>query len=62
MLKRMWEGDLTKEDRIRLNSRVIGQNGVCLPSSQESKYNKNLVNLSKMTFTSHLFLIPYISL
>jgi len=33
MLKRMWFDDLRKEDRKRINTRVIGQNGVQLPSS-----------------------------
>jgi len=35
MLKRFWDGDLTKTDRERINSRVIGQNGVELPSQCE---------------------------
>ena len=33
MLKQMWFGDLSQIDRERINSRVIGQNGVMLPSS-----------------------------
>ncbi len=32
MLKRMWEGDLTHEDKQRINTRVIGINGLELPS------------------------------
>jgi Fe-S cluster biosynthesis and repair protein YggX len=31
MLKRMWSGDLTKEDRKRINTRVLGTNGLELP-------------------------------
>ncbi len=31
MLKRMWSGDLSKDDRVRINSRVIGTPGVELP-------------------------------
>ena len=31
MLKRMWSGDLTKEVRKRINSRVLGTNGLELP-------------------------------
>ncbi len=31
MLKRMWSGDLTKEDRMRINTRVLGTNGLGLP-------------------------------
>ncbi len=32
MLKRMWNGDLSTEDRKRINTRVIGYNGLQLPS------------------------------
>jgi len=31
LLKRFWKGDLTKKDRERLNTRVVGQNGLTLP-------------------------------
>ncbi len=31
MLKRMWYDDLSKKDRERLNTRVIGKNGIKLP-------------------------------
>jgi hypothetical protein len=31
MLKRMWSGDLTKEDWMRINTRVLGTNGLELP-------------------------------
>ena len=37
MLKRMWSGDLTKEDRMRINSRVLGSSGVELPPDIEGK-------------------------
>ena len=37
MLKRMWSGDLTKEDRMRINSRVLGSSGVELPPDFEGK-------------------------
>ncbi len=37
MLKRMWSGDLTKEDRMRLNTRVLGTNGLELPPECEGK-------------------------
>ena len=37
MLKRMWSGDLTKEDRMRINSRVIGSSGLELPPVFEGK-------------------------
>ena len=37
MLKRMWSGDLTKEDRMRINLRVLGSSGVELPPDFEDK-------------------------
>ena len=37
MLKRMWSGDLTKDDRMRINSRVIGSSGLELPPVFEGK-------------------------
>ena len=37
MLKRMWSGDLTKEDRMRINTRVLGKNGLELPPECEGK-------------------------
>ncbi len=37
MLKRMWSGDLTKDDRMRINSRVLGTSGLQLPPAIESK-------------------------
>jgi hypothetical protein len=37
MLKRMWTGDLTKEDRMRINTRVLGANGLELPPEVEGK-------------------------
>ncbi len=37
MLKRMWGGDLTKEDRMRINMRVLGSSGLELPSNLEGK-------------------------
>ena len=61
MLKRMWEGDLTKQDRLRLNTRVIGQNDLRLPSSQESKYNIQLFNFRKIIFISNIFMIEHLS-
>ncbi len=38
MLKRMWGGDLTLEDKQRINTRVIGDNGLELPSMLQGKY------------------------
>ncbi len=37
MLKRMWSGDLTKDDQKRINSRVVGTNGLELPPDCEGK-------------------------
>jgi hypothetical protein len=37
MLKRMWSGDLTKDDRMRINSRVLGTSGLQLPPDIEGK-------------------------
>ncbi len=37
MLKRMWSGDLTKEDRMRINTWVLGTNGLELPPEFEGK-------------------------
>ena len=38
MLKRMWEGDLDVEDRKRINTRVIGYDGLELPSMLQGEY------------------------
>jgi hypothetical protein len=53
MLKRMWKGDLTLEDKQRINTRVIGINGLELPSMLQSKYKIILVqnNMSFLTLT-----------
>ena len=37
MLKRMWSGDLTKDDQMRINSRVLGTSGLELPPDIEGK-------------------------
>ena len=37
MLKRMWSGDLTEDDRMRINSRVLGTSGLELPPDIEGK-------------------------
>ncbi len=37
MLKRIWSGDLTKEDRMRINTRVLGTNGLELPPEFKGK-------------------------
>ncbi len=40
MLKRMWNGDLSTEDRKRIKTRVIGYNGLQLPSHVEGEIPK----------------------
>ena len=43
MLKRMWTGDLSKEDRNVINSRVIGYNGLQLPPVFKGKRFENIL-------------------
>ena len=38
MLKRMWDGELSEADREWINSRVIGYNGLTLPSQFEGEF------------------------
>jgi hypothetical protein len=40
MLKRMWSGDLSTEDHKRINTRVLGYNGLQLPSHLEGEIPK----------------------
>jgi hypothetical protein len=37
ILKRMWGGDLTKEDQMIINTWVLGTNGLELPPEYEGK-------------------------
>ena len=37
MLKRMWSGDLTNDDPLRINTRVLGTSGLELPPNFEGK-------------------------
>jgi hypothetical protein len=37
MLKRMWSGDLSKEDCQKVNTRMIGYKGLKLPATSEGK-------------------------
>jgi hypothetical protein len=43
MHKKMWEGDLTLEDKQRINTRVIGFIGLELPSMLQGEYKIILV-------------------
>ena len=60
MLKRMWKGELTLRDRERINTRVIGQNGIDLPSSFEGDAcyacptNKERNSISAGNFKKHI--------
>ena len=38
MLKRMWNGELSIQDRKRINTRVLGYNGLEIPHKLESEY------------------------
>ncbi len=44
MLKRMWSGDSSKEDRKKINNRVIGYNGLRLPPVFKGKQSENNIN------------------
>jgi len=51
MLKRMWNGDLTNEDRKQINTRVIGYQGLKLQTIFEGKqfHINQLKQISKST-------------
>ena len=52
MLKRMWSGDLTKDDRVRINSRVIGTPGLNFRLTLKvSKYKRNFPLWKKPFFS-----------
>ncbi len=55
MLKRMWEDDSTCDDRERINTRVIGHNGLELPSMLKGKYQIFLFK-NNMSFLTLFFL------
>ena len=62
MLKQMWEGDLTLEDKLRINTRVIGHNGLEVPSMLQGKYKiihvlNNVLLLHLIAFTCLLYQI-----
>jgi hypothetical protein len=40
MLKKMWNGDLSTGDHKRINTRVVGYNGLQLPSHVEGEIPK----------------------
>ncbi len=45
MLKRMLSGDLTKEDCKRINTRVLGTNGLELPPELEGKQIRTIFRI-----------------
>jgi hypothetical protein len=61
MLKRMWSGDLTKEDRMRINTRVLVTNGLELPPEFEGKqiYKIFQIGINRFSFIQckHLSLL-----
>jgi hypothetical protein len=38
MLKRMWNGELSIEDQKRINTRVIGYDGLKIPDKLEGEF------------------------
>ncbi len=53
MLKRMRSGDLTKENRVRINSRVIGMPGLELPPDFEGKQIQTEFSKMEKTVLTH---------
>jgi hypothetical protein len=51
MLKRMWSGDLTKEDWMRINTRVLGTNGLELPPEFKGKQKSNIFQIRIYRFS-----------
>ena len=49
MLERIWNGDLTTKHRKRINSRVIGYNGLELPSHVDGMFSKRKIQNMKNT-------------
>ncbi len=54
MLQKMWEGDLDREDRKRINTRVIGFNGLELPSMLQGEYQN--IPIQNMFFSPSSYL------
>jgi hypothetical protein len=53
MLKRMWSGDLTKNDQMRINSRVLGTSGLELPPDFEGKKIQTEFSRMEKTVLTH---------
>lgn len=50
MLTRFWRDDLTQEDRDKINKRVVGQNGIVLPST----FDEDVVYAQAGIFQDHI--------
>lgn len=53
MLKRMWSGDLSKDDRKRINSRVLGTNSLELPPDFKGKQIQTKFSRMKKSILTH---------
>ncbi len=53
ILKRMWSGDLTKEDQMRINTRVLGTNGLEHPLEFEGKQISEKFQIWNLLIYSH---------
>jgi hypothetical protein len=53
MLKRMWSGDLSKDDRKRINSRVLGTNSLELPPDFEGKQIQTKFSRMEKSIPTH---------
>jgi hypothetical protein len=52
MLKRMWSGDLTKDDQMRINSRVLGASGLeLLPDFEDKQIQTEFSRMGKNILT-----------
>ena len=51
MLTRLWRDDLTQEDREKINTRVVGQDGVTLPPT----FDGDVVYACQQTKSAMLF-------
>ena len=48
MLKRMWNGELSIEDRYRINTRVIGYKGLTIPENSKVSFEQNISILNNL--------------
>jgi hypothetical protein len=62
MLKRMWNGDLTNEDQKQINTRVIGYQGLKLPTTFEGKQSHMNQLETYLNFKSFYLELEYFTL